>query len=77
MSFGFSSDDKKNETFNFDFSNSERDVADNLRSKSDEDDPSTLAYVVKHVFVKSFSTSGDADDGVPTAQAIDTDDYLM
>ena len=36
LSFRFSSDDKKNETFNFDFSNSELDVIGNLQSKSDE-----------------------------------------
>ena len=47
------------------------------RANQTKDDPSTLAYAVKHEFVKSFSTSGDADDSVPTAQAIDTDDYLM
>ena len=77
MSFKFSSDDKSNETFNFDFSKSEPDIIDEFQTRSEEDDPSTLAYVVKHVFVKSYSTNGDADDSVPSAHTFDTDDFLM
>ncbi|WP_305987064.1 hypothetical protein [Roseibium sp. MMSF_3544] len=75
--FKFGTDEKLGDSFNFDFSNSEQTDIDDFDSNAGGNDPQPLKINLKSAFVKSWSTSGDADDRPTEIETFGPDDFLM